>query len=46
MKVKKRLPALKQGGELKIFKNGKKSRYMGNLRDRINIKEVRKHGPG
>ena len=22
------------GGELKIFKNGKKSRYMGNLRDR------------
>ena len=46
MKVKKRLSALKRGGELKIFKNGKKSRYMGNLRDKVKIKEVRKRGPG
>ena len=44
LKVKKRLPALKQGRELKIFKNRKKSRYMGNLRDRVKIKEVKKCG--
>ena len=38
--------ALKRGEELKIFKNGKKSRYMDSLQDRVKNKEVRKHGPG
>ena len=46
MRIEKQLPTLKRGEELKIFKNGKKSRYMDSLQDRVKNKEVRKRGPG
>ena len=44
--MEKQLPPLKQGEELEIFKNGKKSRYMDSLQDRVKNKEVRQHGLG
>ena len=46
MRIEKQLPTLKRGEELKIFKNGKKSRYMDSMQDRVKNKEVRKRGPG
>jgi len=46
MRKQKQLPALKQGKEPKIFKNGKKRRQMASLYDRVKNREMKKHGLG